>query len=300
MRRRLSFRALQEDESGQALVYVALILAILVAVLFAIFDLGRLTCAKIKAQNAADAAALAAVSVKVSVHHTRELAYLAMTDQALHARIELLQAITNFPSPTSFQDHIDKANHYIRRIKDLRQELMLYNQWVDQEGPAIVADAARLAYAANIQGINGALTTGRGVDEANLKALDAPGALRENSHENLFIGDVNYPDEGLGPHKIGGKSFVEVDPQYVGFDWSILGFGIGKPIDLPVWAAAGVASSDAIVRDPAAKGQDLKVNLPIVGQIGLNWYSPRLMRTGQKQDGSFGGTANGGGVESDH
>lgn len=295
--RRFTWRELQHDESGQALVYVALILAVIVAALFALFDLGRLTSAKIKAQNAADAAALAAVSVKVSVHHTRELAYLAMTDQGLRARLELIKALANITNDTEFQHHIDNAEKHIQRIERLREKLQLYNAWVDEAGPEIVADAARMAYAANIRGVNAHLTSGRALDEENLHLLDAPEALRENSKEAQTLGGVIYPLEGLGSRGVGGKSYVEVAPKYQGFNWSVFGSGAAQPVELPTWAAAGIASSDAIVRDPAAKGKDLKWNIPVLGTIGLNWYAPRLVRTGQKKDGGFG---SGGGVVSEH
>lgn len=297
MRRPFSLRELRDDESGQALVYVALILAVIVAALFALFDLGRLTSAKIKAQNAADAAVLAAVSVKVSVHHTRELAYLAMTDQGLRARIEFIKALANFSDEAEFQQHLNNADKHIKRIEHLRAKLDEYNDWIDQAGPEIVADAARMAYAANISGINDHLTSARALDAANLHLLDAPDALRENSNEAQLLGGVNYPLEGLGKRSIGGKSYVEVAPKYQGFNWSVFGSDAAQPVELPTWAAAGLASSDAIVRDPAAQGKDLKWSVPVLGTIGLNWYSPRLVRTGQKKDGGFG---SGGDVVSEH
>lgn len=297
MRRRLSCSELSGDESGQALVYVALIMAVIVAALLALFDLGRLTGAKIQAQNAADAAALAAASVKVSVHHTRELAYLAMTDQGVRARLELLGALASFSDEREFQDHVRKAGIHLGRIQKLKTDLAEYNDWIDTAGPEIVADAARLAYAANIQGMNDHLTTAKGLELENLRALDAPNALRENSDQGQELGGVNYPSEGLGAHNVAGKSYVEVVPKYQGFDWSFFGSGSRDPVEVPAWAAAGFAPSTGIALDPAAKGAEQPLKL---GGIGLNWYSPRLVRTGQKSDGNFGGSSWGGGIESEH
>lgn len=289
-------RGALRDESGQALIYVALVLAVLVTVLLALFDLGRLVTAKIRAQNAADAAALAAVSVKVSVHHTRELAYIAMTGQAVRARIELLNAMGNLDNDAEFNRRLARAEAYIKRIEGLRKDLLAYNAWVDQAGPAIVEEAARLAYVANIQGMNDHAASGRALELKNFEAIKAPGALRENSNLSSFVADVNYVNQGLGPKKGAGKSFVEVVPQYQGLNWSIFGFGgIGGPVDVPAWAAAGYASGHEIEKDLAAKGKKLRL-----GPATVRWYSPRLIRTGQKQDGSFGSPGAGGNIVSEH
>lgn len=296
MARFVTVRRLAEEEHGQALIYVALVLAVLVTVLFAIFDLGRLTTAKIQAQNGADAAALAAVSVKVSVHHTRELAYLAMTEQGLRARVEMLHALGSLDNDAEFERRLARANGYVRRIEKLQQGLKDYNAWVDKNGPEIVADAARMAYVANIQGMNDHLSSGAAIDAENVRAFDDQKALRENTTQQQFIGAVNYPNEGLGPQKGGGKSFVEVVPKYQGSNWALFGVKTGESaVDVPAWAAAGFVSSEDIQNDPAAKGQALKI-----GAFGLRWYSPRLVRTGQKHNGSFGGPNAGGGIVSEH
>lgn len=289
-------RALLTDESGQALIYVALVMAVLVTVLLALFDLGRLVTAKIRAQNAADAAALAAVSVKVSVHHTREMAYVAMTGQALRARVELMHALANLENDAEFNRRVGRAETHINRINTLRKDLMAYNAWVDKAGPAIVEEAARMAYVANIQGMNDHAAGGRALELKNLNAIKAPGAIRENSNESSFVADVNYVNQGLGPKKGAGKSFIEVVPQYQGLNWSFFGFGgIGGPVDVPAWAAAGYASSNEIEKDPAAKGSALKLGIG-----SMRWYSPRLIRTGQKHEGGFGSPAAGGNIVSEH
>ncbi|MNL09883.1 hypothetical protein D3C87_1306620 [compost metagenome] len=156
--------------------------------------------------------------------------------------------------------------------------------------------AARMAYVANVQGMNDHLSTGAALDAQNVRAFDDQQALRENTTQQQFIGAVNYPNEGLGKQKGGGKSFVEVVPKYQGSNWALFGVKTGEnAVDVPAWAAAGYVESEDIQKDPAAKGQALKV-----GPFGLRWYSPRLVRTGQKHNGSFGGPNAGGGIVSEH
>lgn len=295
MRSAAGARLRRRSQAGQALVYVAIFLAVLVTALFALFDLGKLTMAKIQAQNGADAAALAAVSVKVSVHHTRELAYLAMTEQGLHARVELLYALSSFDDPSTLQRHVRRAEAYLKRLRALHDGLLAYNAWVDQEGPALVAEAARLGYVANIRGMNSHRASGAALDARNALELDQAGALRENSTEQRFIGQVNYPKEGLGKGKDGGKSFVEVVPHFCGMDWSIFGVGTGGEVEVPAWAAAGAVRDDELAHDPQAGGQAFTVS-----GYGLHWYTPRLVRTGRREDGGFGGPHAGGGIESEH
>lgn len=286
---------LARDEEGQALIYVSIILAVLVTIIFAVFDLGRLTTAKIQAQNGADAAALSAVALKVSIHHTREMAYLAMTEEGFKARVELLTALSELGNPSGFKQHIDRANAHNQKIKDLQKGLRAFNAWIDQAGPALVADAARYGYTANVIGMNDHLTTAAGVEAANLKEIDQPGALRENSREEQTVGGVIYPEEGLGPHHFGGKSLVEVNPKYQGLNWSLFGGALTGPVEVPAWAAAGFVSSDDIVKDPATKAQAMRL-----GPFGLRWLSPRLVRTGQKNGGKFGPADEGGNIVSQH
>lgn len=302
---------MRRRQRGQALVYVALVMVVLITVVYATFDLGRLVSAKIQAQNAADAAALAAVSLKVSVHNTRSFAYLAMTEQAIQAKIHMIQAIgalsgKGLPTPGSppsaaelkeFEDHLKQARRHMEKVRLLKEGLKAYNAWIETEGPAMVAEAARVAYVANLDGMNSHLVTGRAVDQNNLRLLDVPGALRENGTGEAarMLGGVNYVNEGTSKNHGSGKSFVEVSPRFVPFAVSLFG-APGAPVggvNIPAWAAAGPVSSSAV--EKAGTGhQDLKV-----GQLGINWYTPRLMRTGQKEGGRFG-SAKEGGIVSEH
>jgi Flp pilus assembly protein TadG len=300
---RLLARIRREDD-GQAMIYVAIVVGALVTVLYTTYDLGRLVAAKVMSQNGADAAALASVSLKVSVHHTRTLAYLAMTDQAVLARREILAGIGSLskfngaippapapgappgpapakPTHAEFEDHMKRADSHMDRYNRLRHGLRAYNAWIEEEGPRLAAEAARIAYAANVTGMNDHSATGRAVDERNMRLLADPGAFVENGGmgSSKFIGGMNFANEGAGKRGVSGKSFVWVKPQ-------VQPLSRGKePLELWAWAAAGPVPSVTIQgADPREQGLSFKV--PVLGEFGIPWYSPRLMRTGKLPDGT--------------
>ena len=285
----------RRDEEGQALVAVALWLTVLATAVVALVDLGRLIGAKTQVQTAADAAALAAVSVKVSVHHTRELAYLAMTEQAMRARMEFIEAIASMGSETEFQKHLRRANTYVDRLERLQAGLVAYNAWIDKEGPALVADATRLAYSANVLGLNSHVSGGGALDAQNARSVDSPGAVRENSDQQRFIGAINYPHEGLGNGKVAGKSFVETTARYQPLGSGFFGAARPQPIELPAWSSAGFVDAEVL-----AKAEPGRFSPLAAGPFRLHWYSPRLVRSGQREDGSFGGPHAGGSIVSEH
>ncbi|MNX20176.1 hypothetical protein D3C86_501130 [compost metagenome] len=295
---------IRREDDGQAMIYVAIIVGALVTVLYTTYDLGRLVAAKVMSQNGADAAALASVSLKVSVHHTRTLAYLAMTDQAVLARREILAGIASLskfngaippapapgappgPAPTKpthaeFEDHMKRADAHMDRYNRLRHGLRAYNAWIEEEGPRLTAEAARIAYAANVTGMNDHSATGRAVDERNMRLLADPGAFVENGGmgSSKFIGGMNFANEGAGKRGVSGKSFVWVKPQ-------VQPLSRGKePLELWAWAAAGPVPAVTIQgADPREQGLSFKV--PVLGEFGIPWYSPRLMRTGKLPDGT--------------
>lgn len=295
---------LRRREDGQSMIYVAIVAGALVTVLYTTYDLGRLVAAKVMSQNGADAAALAAVSLKVSVHHTRTLAYLAMTDQATLARREILAGIASLndfngqvpaapapgqppgPAPTkptnaTFEDHMKRADKHMDRYHRLRHGLRAYNAWIEEEGPKLAAEAARIAYASNVTGMNDHSAAGRAVDERNMRLLADPGAFVENGGlgSSKFIGGMNFANEGAGKRGVSGKSFVWVKPQ-------VQPLSRGKqPLELWAWAAAGPVPAVTIQNvDPREQGLGFKV--PVLGEFGIPWYSPRLMRTGKLPDGT--------------
>ncbi len=295
---------IRRQDDGQSMIYVAIVAGALVTVLYTTYDLGRLVAAKVMSQNGADAAALASVSLKVSVHHTRTLAYLAMTDQAILARREILAGIASLsqfngvapslpapgqppvpapakPTHAAFEDHMKRADQHMDRYNRLRHGLRAYNAWIEEEGPKLAAEAARIAYAANVSGMNDHSATGRAVDQRNMRLLSDPGAFVENGGlgTSKFIGGMNFANEGAGKRGVSGKSFVWVKPQV-----QPLSRG-AAPLELWAWAAAGPVPAVTIQgTDPREQGLSFKV--PVLGEFGLPWYSPRLMRTGKLPDGT--------------
>ena len=295
---------IRREDDAQAMIYVAIVVGALVTVLYTTYDLGRLVAAKVMSQNGADSAALASVSLKVSVHHTRTLAYLAMTDQAILARREILAGIASLnefnssipsapapgappgspptkPTHAGFEDHMQRADAHMDRYHRLRHGLRAYNAWIEEEGPRLAAEAARIAYAANVTGMNDHSATGRAVDERNMRLLSDPGAFVENGGlgSSKFIGGMNFANEGAGKRGVSGKSFVWVKPQ-------VQPLSRGKePLELWAWAAAGPVPAVTIQgTDPREQGLSFKV--PVLGEFGIPWYSPRLMRTGKLPDGT--------------
>lgn len=297
---------IRRDEAGQAMIYVAIVAGALVTVLYTTYDLGRLVAAKVMSQNGADAAALASVSLKVSVHHTRSLAYLAMTDQAILARREILAGIGSLskftgvvptvptppqpgapaqppakPTHAEFEQHMKQAEVYMDRYHRLRHALRAYNAWIEEEGPRLAAEAARIAYAANVSGMNDHSAAGRAVDQRNMKLLSDPGAFVENGgmDSSKFIGGMNFANEGAGKRGVSGKSFVWVKPQ-------VQPLSRGKqPLELWAWAAAGPVPA-VTLQGADAREQALSFKVPVLGEFGIPWYSPRLMRTGKLPDGT--------------
>jgi hypothetical protein len=269
------------------MVYMALVMAVMVGVLYATYDMARLTTAKMQAQTAADAAALAAAAVKVSVHNTRTLAYMAMTGEATFARLKLAKAMAvlgkNPPVPgqqyaagPEFEKYVTQAGKHLKKMRKLRSGLLAYNRWIGQRGPEIIADAARVAYVANISGLNDETGRGASANGQNLHLMDGSKNLVENGgtfKAGEFIGGFNYRSENAGSTGAAGKTFVWVEPTYVPLGSGILGTSQQMPIQS--MAAAGPVPSSEIAKSEAGDG-DLSV-----GPIGMPWYSPRLFPIGR-------------------
>lgn len=275
---------MQNKESGQALLYVAVFATVLVGLIYYVYDSARLFTGKIQSQNAADAAALAAVSLKANVHNTRTLAYLAMTEQANVARIEMMRAMAALGkepagSPTAlanFNKHMEEAKKATKRVKKLRAGLVAFNEWIQREGPEIVTQAAKTGYLANIGGMNDKTGLGNAAEAKNLSLLSSPTDLRENGGgwgAGQMLGAVNYQAEGTGGSGNSGKTYVEVDPKFSPLGLKLMKYkgGDGGLFDLHARAAAGPVPMD---------------NLEVAG-FRLNWYVPRLFRVGKKHGESY-------------
>jgi competence protein ComGC len=75
-------------QKGQALLYVAVLIIIMVSGVFFVYDLGNIVHNKIKFQNGADAAALSAVSLKISKHHIDALVRTSMFHESIAAQAQ--------------------------------------------------------------------------------------------------------------------------------------------------------------------------------------------------------------------
>ncbi len=281
MSRRVAAAASRRLQRGQAMVYMALVMAVMVGVLYATYDLARMTTAKMQAQNAADAAALAGAAVKVSVHNTRTVAYAAMTGQAALARLKLAKAMAiTFelpPGPAAvkeFDKYYSQAQKHLGKLRKLREGLILYNNWMAAKGPEIVADAARVAYVANVSGLNDDSGRGHAANGNNIHLMDGTKNLVENGgtfKSGQFIGGVNYVSENAGPTGAAGKTFVWAEPIFVPLGSGLLGGDQRLP--MPSLAAAGPVPSAEVAK--AEGGGDLSYN-----SFGMPWYTPRLFAIG--------------------
>jgi competence protein ComGC len=73
-------------QRGQALLYVAVLIVIMISGVFFVYDIGNIVHSKIKFQNGADAAALSAVSLKISKHHIDSLVRTSMFHESVAAQ----------------------------------------------------------------------------------------------------------------------------------------------------------------------------------------------------------------------
>ena len=76
----------KQQQKGQSLVYVAVLIVLLMSGVFFVYDIGNMVNTKIKFQNGADAAALSAVAVKISKHHTDAMVRTSMYHESLAAQ----------------------------------------------------------------------------------------------------------------------------------------------------------------------------------------------------------------------
>ena len=275
--------------------YVAFMIFILAGAAFVIFDIGFMINARIQSQNAADAAALAAVSVKINKHHMDSLLRAAMTQEALMAQAEIraaqaiaLQALTkaeNAPIPPEPQpgqpavpapgtdEVIAMGKRYKQRmnrgykhaVKLHRESIALkaWYKWLERSGPTAVREAARVGYALNMQGYD---DLGNAIQADNVtKVLDKNEDLLESRTGlgTTNIGGFIYAGEAASVNGMFGKTFVEHTTR------------TGA-------SAAGVALLDYLKRfelnsNAAATLARQGSKTPLGPALSINWYSPYLM-----------------------
>lgn len=268
-------RRLIEEEDGQALIWGAGVLVLLVALFYGAMDLGQLVLGKIQAQNAADAAALSASSLKASVHNTRSLAYRATTGQIHLTRLQLVKAtglaINEIAKPgganaSEFQKSLKRAAGHRNKVERLRTGLIAFNQWVTgpQAGARLVQQAAEYGYLGNM----GTLAT---ADRQNLHLLaEGTDSLAEHNRSfgNKIIGNVTYTGEALSEGGHAGKSLVRIEPKITAFGGRWLDYQTSSPMSAE--AAAG----------PVPARELYGKTLAAIAPYGIEWYTVRLMPIG--------------------
>lgn len=263
-------RRLHTEEDGQALLWGAGVIVLIVALFYGAIDIGELVLGKIEAQNAADAAAMTGSAVKASMHNTRALAYRAASGQLSLARIQLVRAtglaLQEIQSPGKFKADYDKAiklsTSHRKKLALLRDGIVQYNAWAvgDQAGPMAIKQAAGAAYKANL-GVLGTMIP------QNMNLMNADASLPELT--GGFANSVTFRQEAMTPNGIAGKTAVVVEPQVAAFGGGLLGYG--ERAQLSATSVAGFVDAH----------QALGQNLGAVGQYGVTWYVTKLMPVGK-------------------
>lgn len=266
-------KRLYREEDGQALLWGAGVIVLLVALFFGAVDLGQLVLGKIQAQNAADAAAMSASSLKVSVHNTRSLAYRAITSEVNLTRTQLIAAtgyaVDEIRNPSGAKSKFDKAmaraGKHRSKVERLRDGLVKFNQWVvsPEVGTGLVRQAAEIGYLGNM----GTLGT---ADPGNLGLMHDEGTLAESERSMLAktIGGVTYTGEAMTPGGHFGKSYVKLKPKVGAFGGAWLGYD-----------ASSLLTADAAAGPVPAKGF---YSTQGIDAFGINWYTVRLMPIGKR------------------
>lgn len=274
---------LLREEDGQALLYGAGVIVIIMACFFTAVDLGQATLYKIQAQNAADAAALSAASLKAGVHNTRQLAYRAASGQTNLARAQMVKATALAlkalggagTNDRAFKDALGLALAHRQRVEQLRDGIQQFNQWAisPEAGNEAVRAAAEIGYLGNIGTLGMA-------NQNNLVLFRNMDAMAESSNKfdgSKTVGGVIYPAEGLTATGASGKTLVRIKPR------------TGSPLG-NAFAAAGLNYGDAakggeFIADASAGPYEAERNFgsaPFLKTYGLNhWYTARLLYIGR-------------------
>jgi hypothetical protein len=287
-----AMRRLTQDEDGQALLYGAGVVVLIMACFITAVDLGQAVTGKIQAQNAADAAALSGAALKASVHNTRELAYRAASAQLNLARMRLLEASglavqeigdvkAGKNRQTQFNQAMDMAWTHRMRMERLREGLREFNKWAlsNEAGSEAVRGAAEIGYLGNIGSLGSA-------NPHNLSIFHGTDPLAEVSGSfdgGHMVGGVSYPGEALAGGNaarnlpVPGKTLVHVAPRLgtpLGNTFGSLGLNYGAAKDgfeLDGWAVAGPVEAKKTLGSSR-----------MMDAFGLNhWYTVRLMYRGK-------------------
>lgn len=252
------------------MVYGAGVLVLIVALFYGALDVGQLVTGKIQAQNAADAASLAASGLKTSLHNTRVMAYRAAAGQTMLARIALVKAtglaLQEISKPGSasdkaFKEAFKRSRIHRARVTKLSKGLKAFNAWATsaEVAPVLVRQAAAVAYRGNL----GTLAV---VEPGNLRLIEREDAFME--FKGGMVGSVAFTAEALSPNGHAGKSLVHVKPSFRTFGSGMLGY-----------AAKG--SLEAVAVAGPVEAHDQYGSLPGLDRYGTPWFTVRLMPVGK-------------------
>jgi Flp pilus assembly protein TadG len=297
-------------QKGQSLIYVAILIVVLISGVFFVFDIGNMVNTKIKLQNGADAAALSAVAVKISKHHTDTLVRASMYHESVAAQANLRaaqatlflllnaaksvastipdvsngapQAPPNLSGPGGPNEMADKYINYTNRTyrhvtKLHRERLALegYYDWMvgkpsgigeeaEGVGRRAILEAARIGFRANTLSL---LPIGD-----NIKLFTEQKELEENVPRfGAKIGGMAYGGEGATKSGDFGQTFVEFDGKGARTAQGNAFLNYRSEYIMTTNAAAKIASTDDLDFDVT-----ILKGLPLVGEMKMLWYSPRL------------------------
>lgn len=287
-----------KNQRGQVMPYVAVIVLLITACSFFVFDIGRIVNARIQSQNAADAAALAGVAVKINKHHVDAIMRGAMAQEALISQLKIrasqtvvIQAIFKEKSNPIVIDPRDPNNGsqpintpllkdlgdkyrlyadtaYKHAVKMHRENLALqgYYRWLMQRGPTAVREAARVGYLSNIQGYDDLSKAPLRKNVMDVLNEDRDLIENEAGFDEQQVGGIPYKDNGATLEGMFGKTFVELETQMApGEAGAILLDYLDRFKAINTNAAAGLQQRGKTRTGPSSK-------------LSIDWYSPYLMR----------------------
>lgn len=308
------FSKARKKQTGQSLIYVALLVVVIISGVFFVYDIGNIVNTKIKFQSGADSAALASVALKISKHHTDTLVRAAMYNESIAAQAQqraaqakLVSIITTLKSKTDIMppitpgqpsppplmpDEQDKGNaaeyrglvnstyrHVVKLHRETRA-LQAYYDWLsgipsDPTKKGVGREAVTEVARIGFRGN----TLGLLNIPENITVLTDPDQLVENnqSNGNQLISGVLYYGEGTSKTGNFGKTYIEVEPANKRSSQGVSLLKYADKYILRTNAAAKIASSDDLKLQKSKLSFLPLGNLTTPVDLEFLWYSPRLM-----------------------
>lgn len=257
---------LLREEDGQALIWGAAVLMLIVVLFYGALDMGQLVLGKIEAQNGADAAAMTSAAMKASMHNTRALAYRAASGQLDLSRLKMIEATglalqdlelkRRGTVNKKFDKTLKAAQLHRKRLEKLRNALVEYNKFATgtEAGPEATRQAAEAIYKANL-GILQLKSTGKLATYPEIDGGNANGKI--------------FKAEAMDARGHARMSAVVVKPKTTALGGGLLGYGNEAAL-----SATAVAGS--------VEAHDLYgKKLDGLDEYNIEWYTVRLMPVGK-------------------